>query len=177
MTLALTCSLISYTAEPKGSSIFVGLPLARLRPFVRGIYLSLWIPAAILHIFLIGLCIWFWGVVPAVLFTVFSLALVSFYLAVALFMVDGFPFANPFKPSMANAQPMILFLGLIPILFFAIIQWIVFHNAFLVLAAAIILAALACVAAHVSLGRLESRVRANLILLGFTPQKMFQEVE
>jgi len=177
MTLSLTCSLISYTAEPKGASIFVGLPLGQLRPFVRGVYLSLWIPAAILHICLVGLCIWFWGAVPAVLFAVFSLALVSFYLAVALFLVDGFPFASTFKPSMANAQPMILFLGLIPILFFAVIQWIVFHNAFVVVAATIILTALACVAAHFSLSKLESRVRANLAILGFGPQQMFREVE
>jgi hypothetical protein len=45
------------------------------------------------------------------------------------------------------------------------------------MAAAIILAALAYVVAHFSLGKLENRVRVNLQMLGFHPTGMFKELE
>ena len=50
LILAVACMLIPYTAEPKGASVFINLPIGRLRPFVRGIYSSLWMPVAILHL-------------------------------------------------------------------------------------------------------------------------------
>jgi hypothetical protein len=34
-------------------------------------------------------------------------------------LVDGFPFANAFKPSMAKAMPLIYLAAAIPILFYA----------------------------------------------------------
>jgi hypothetical protein len=175
--MAVVCSLMSYTVEPQGSAVFVTLPLGPLRPFVRGTYLSLWLPAGILHLCLLGPCIWFWGVAEGMLFISFSMALTSVYLSLTLFFVDGFPFANAFKPSMGKELSTVFFIMLIPILPSLIIQWLIFHNAFLVLAAAIALAFLAYVAAHISLGRLEKRVYANLQLLKLGPQKMFKELE
>jgi hypothetical protein len=175
--LAMMCSLTTYTAEPRGASIFVPLPMGALRPFARGVYLSLWVPVGILHVCLLGPCIWFWGIMPGVLFIGFSLALVSFYLSLCLFLIDGLPFANAFKPSMGPALPLILLVALIPIGFFAVMQWLVFHNRFLVFTGAIALAALAFVAAHFSLGNLENKIRVNLNLLGFGPQQIFSEVE
>jgi ABC-type Fe3+/spermidine/putrescine transport system ATPase subunit len=147
------------------------------RSFVRGVYLSLWVPTAILFLILLVPCLWFWGLIPAGLFIGFSLALESFYLALGIFLVDGFPFANAFKPSMVNLQPLILFGALIPIGIFAGIQWFVFHNAFRVVAAAIILAGLAYGAAHCSLKELERKLRKNLVLLGYGPSQMFRELE
>jgi hypothetical protein len=171
------CSLISYTAEPKGATMFVSLPFEHPRAFVRGIYLSVWAPTAILFLILLAPCTWFWGWMPAGLFIGFSLALASLYLALGIFLVDGFPFANAIKPSMANAQPLILFGALIPIGIFAGIQWFVFHNAFMVVAAAIILTGLAYVAAHFSLKKLEKKCRENLVFLGYGPSQMFKELE
>ena len=109
--------------------------------------------------------------------SVFSAALVSVYAALAVLLVDGLPFANAFKPSMAKAMPLVYLAAALPIFFFAVIQWLVFHNAFLVLAVAIALVLLAYVIAHFSLGRLESKVRINLTMLGFVPTEMFKELE
>jgi hypothetical protein len=175
--MAIVCSLIPYTAEPQGSSLFVTLPLGPLRPFVRGIYLSLWMPVGILHLCLLGPCIWFWGVAAGLLFIGFSMALASAYLCLTVFFIDGFPFANAFKPSVGKELSMVFLIMLIPILPLLIIQWLIFHNAFLVLAAAIALAFLAYMVAHFSLGRLEKRVNTNLKLLGFGPQQLFKELE
>jgi hypothetical protein len=175
--MAVVCSLMPYTAEPQGSSMFVTLPLGPLRPFVRGIYLSLWMPVGILHLCLLGPCIWFWGVAAGMLFIGFSTALASAYLCLTVFFVDGFPFANAFRPSVGKELSMVFLIMLIPILPLLIIQWLIFHHAFLILAAAIALAFLSYVAAHFSLGRLEKRVSANLQLLGFGPQQIFKELE
>jgi hypothetical protein len=169
--------LVPYTAEPKGASVFVNLPIARLRPFVRGIYSSLWMPLAILHLFLLVPCVWFWGVIQGVLFICFSVALISVYAGLAILLVEGFPFGNAFKPSMAKAMPLIYLASAIPILFFAAIQWLVFHSPFLVFMSATVLALLAYAIAHFSLGRLENTVRVNLTQLGFLPTEMFKELE
>jgi hypothetical protein len=148
-----------------------------LRPFVRGVYASLWTPLAILHLLLLVPCIWFWGVIQGVLFICFSLALISIYAALAILIIDGFPFANAYKPSIAKAMPLIYIVAAIPILFFAAIQWLVFHSTLLVLASATVLALLAYATAHFSLGKLENTVRVNLTQLGFLPTEMFRELE
>jgi hypothetical protein len=177
LILAVVCMLVPYTAEPKGASVFVNLPIGKLRPFVRGIYSSLWMPLAILHLFLLVPCIWFWGPIQSVLFICFSVALTSIYAGLAILLVDGFPFGNAFKPSMAKGIPLIYLAAAIPILFFAAIQWLVFHSAFLVLVSATVLALLGYAIAHFSLGRLENAVRVNLTQLGFLPTEMFKELE
>jgi hypothetical protein len=137
----------------------------------------LWMPLAIVHLCLLIPCAGFWGVIHAVLYIFFSAALASLYAALALLFIEGLPFANAYKPSMAKAMPLVFLAAALPILFFAGIQWIVFHNALLVLAMAIGLFLLAYGIAHVSLGRLENKVRVNLTMLGFVPTEMFREVE
>ena len=176
-SLALTCSLIPFTAEPKGSGMFVSLPFGNLGSFVRGIYVSLWLPLAFLHVFLLGFCVWHWGAPHAVLFILFSLALSTCYLDIAIFLIEGFPFAAAVKPARAKDLQMLVVLGMIPIILITGIQWIVFHYTFLVVSAAVILAALAYLLARLSLGRFESRVRVNLKMLGFAPSHMFEEIE
>ena len=105
------------------------------------------------------------------------MALISIYAGLAILLMDGFPFADAFKPGMAKAMPLIYLAAAIPILFFAAIQWLVFHSALLVLASATVLALLAYATAHFSLGRLENTARVNLTQLGFLPTEMFKELE
>jgi hypothetical protein len=112
-----------------------------------------------------------------VLFIIFSGALVSFYLGLTLFIVDGLPFANVFKTSMGSTMPIVMLIGLIPVFLFGIIQWFVFRSVPLVLGATVLLAILAFVMAHFSLGKLEREISANLQLLGLGPQHMFKELE
>jgi len=175
--LAVLCPLLSYTAEPVGASMFVPLPLGRLRPFVGGVCLSLWVPMGIIHLLLLGPCIWFWGAVQGILFVGFSLALVSLYLSLAVLLVDGFPFANAFRPSSGAELPVLMLGGMVPALIFGIFQWIIFRNTLLVLAAAVVLALLSAAVSRSSLGRFEKKARANLAVMGFGPQKMFKELE
>jgi hypothetical protein len=177
MMLVVPCLLIACTAEPKGASIFINLPIGKLRPFVRGIYASLCLPAAVLHLCLLAPCVWFWGVGHGVLYICFSAALVSIYIGFAILLIEGLPFANAFKPSMGKELPMIYLAAALPILFFAVIQWLVFYNALLVLVMTVAMALLSTAIAHFGLGRLEGKVRTNLSQLGFVPTEMFKELE
>ena len=174
--LVILCPLISYTAEPLGAAMFVPLPIGRLRPFVRGMYLSLCLPIGVIHLLLLGPCIWIWGLAWGTLFIGFSAVLVAFYLSLALLLVDGFPFATAFRPSAGAEFPVILLLGMIPVGIFAVIQWIIFHKALLVLVAVIVLAFLSLVTTHFRLGNLEKKVHAQLKLLGIGSPAMFKEV-
>lgn len=178
LALAAACTMLCYTAEPLGSSMFVSLPLGPARALVRGIYVSLWMPfVGTTHLCLLFPCIWFWGLAHGVLFIIFSAALVSFYLGLTLFIVDGLPFANVFKTSMGSTMPIVMLIGLIPVFLFGIIQWLVFRSVPLVLGATVLLAILAFVLSHFSLGKLEREISANLQLLGLGPQHMFKELE
>jgi hypothetical protein len=175
--LAITCKLMPYTAQPGGSAIFAALPFGSLRPFLRGIFASLWIPALVMHLFLMGPCMFFWGVAEGFLFTAFSMALVSFYVSMTIFFIDGFPFTGAFMPWVAKSLNAVYLGMLVPILVIGGIQWLCFRSAFLVVAATIILAALAYATAHFSLAKLESRIRVNLKMLGFGPSAMFKQLE
>ena len=158
--------------------MFLVLPIGRLRPFVRGVYLSLWVPIiGFTHLGLLVPCIWFWGVVHGALFIIFSAVLTSFYLGLALFLIAGIPFANPFKPSMGSIMGVLMFVGLVAAILVGGIQWLVFHSTLLVCGATILFAILACVAVHFGLNEVEKETRDNLKILGFGPQQMFKELE
>jgi hypothetical protein len=177
LLMAVACKMMSYTAEPQGSGMFVPLPLGPLKPFARGICLSPWVPVGILHLCLLGPCIWFWGAVDGTLYIGFSAALTTLYLCLAIFFIDGFPFANAFKPSIGKSLNGVILIMLIPIFIIAIIQWLIFRSKTLVLIVAVILVFLAYAAAHISLGRLRNRIHENLKLMGFGPQQIFKELE
>jgi hypothetical protein len=177
MILVVICLLMPYTAQPKGASVFTNLPLREWKPFVRGIYLSLWMPAAILHLCLLGPCIVFWGMIHGVLFLFFSMALISVYAGLAILLIEGLPFTLAFKPSRVKDMQAMYLVAMLPIFIFAAIQWLVFHYVFLVLVAAIALVLLACGIGYFSLRSLENKVRANLTLLGLVPSEMFKELE
>lgn len=175
--LIFACSLISFTAEPKGAAVFINNPVSNYRVFVKGFFLLPWIfIIGFPHLLLIGPCIWSWGISHAVLFFAYSIALSSFYLAFAFFFVEGFPFVNPFKPSrVAEMQvPMMGSLALMALL--AGIQWFLFRSiplAALPAAGASVVAAV--ITLRISMRRMEVKARKNLQLLNLSPQSIFKE--
>lgn len=175
LMLALISAVVLYTAEPKGPAMFATLPVGRLGPFVRGVYFALWFPAAFLHLLLVGPCVWFWGVAHGILFVSFSLSLVSLYLSLTVFFIEGLPFSAKFKPSLASEQQSIVLFAAVPILIIAVLQWLLFYNIYWVLVATIVLAALAWGVGRFSLGALEGKVRASLAQLSFGTQQIFTE--
>ena len=165
LILAIACVLISFTSEPQGASIFITLPLKSLRPFVKGVYISLWLYIVGLpHLFLLGLCMWFWGAFHGMLFIAFSTSLVSLYLGLACFFIEGFAYANPFKPSKVAAMniPIIIFMMMAAM--FVVLQWFLFRNPMVVLGATAVLAALHSVCA--------TRCHAELVTVGLWCERL-----
>lgn len=152
--------------------------MERLRGFARGAYLSLWVPiVGAMHLSLLVPCVWFWGAKDAMLFVLFSAALVSFYLGLMLLMISGLPFANQFKPSAAAEMQLSMLAAIVLALVLAGIQWLVFHSVALVVGAAIAFALMAFATAHLAFDRLEKRMRENLRVLARPPQSILKEPE
>jgi hypothetical protein len=178
IVLAFACNMISFTSEPQGASIFTTLPLKNLRPFARGVYLSLWTCfVGIPHLCLLGPCIWFWGLSHGALYIAYSAILVSCYLALASLFMQGFPFINPFKPYAAAEMQIPLIGASILAVVLGAIQWFLFRNPSLVMAATAVLAVIAMIVTPLSLKNLEQKLQKSLHLLNLSPQTVFKEVE
>jgi hypothetical protein len=93
------CAMLTYSDQYRAAWIFLTAPLEGIHSFVRGVFWSLWIPFSASSMLLVPLYVWTWGMSDALIFVIYSLAVGSFYVSVALFLVDGLPFANPPKQT------------------------------------------------------------------------------
>jgi hypothetical protein len=91
----MICFAMSYSNQHRAAWIFLTFPLDGIRSFVRGIYWALWIPLSAVPLSLSPFFAWRWGLADAALFTIYCLAVESFYLSLELFVINGVPFANP----------------------------------------------------------------------------------
>jgi hypothetical protein len=174
----MPCGMLAFTAEPRGAWIFTILPFERLRPFVRGIFLSLWLPIVVLtHLCVVIPCIWFWGAGHGLLFVFFSAALASLFLALAFLLVESLPFSSAFSAAKAENVRMGMVLGFLLGALFVGIQWLVFHSVLLVMAASAILLLTAVLVARAGFRKLEKEIRTELKLLQLGPQHLFKETE
>ncbi len=178
MMLLAPCMMIPYTDLHQGSWIFLTAPFTSLRPFARGIYLALWAPAVgLTHLLLLPVLTWYWGWRDAAIFWGFSLALVSGYLAMAVLLISGLPFSNPYKASRAALGFPIYLLGGAAAAALAGLQWLAFQVWWVAILAAIVVAVAARIIVHFTLSHLESEIRRNLRTLQIGPMRMFNEIE
>jgi hypothetical protein len=176
--LLMPCAMISYSDWHQGSWIFLTAPLTRLRAFARGIYAALWLPGVALpHICFLPVAAWFWGWKSATLFSLFSVVVVSFYLALELLLISGLPFASPFKASRSALEVPVMILGLVIAGFFVGLQWLVFQIWWVALAAGLLLVLTTWFTARLTLRQLEDEICLNLQTLRMGPTKMFKGVE
>ncbi len=174
----MPCVMLRFTAEARGAWIYTILPFERLRPFARGMFLSLWIPiVGVIHFCLLIPCIWFWGPAHGFLFVLFSSALASLFLALAFLLVDALPFSESFAPGKAEDAQMGMILGLVLAVIIAGVQWLVFHSIPLVVAETALLLVLTALVAHVGFRKLERDMRTQLELFQLGPQHLFKEVD
>jgi len=178
LVLVFACSLISFTSEPKGAAIFIRHPIPDYCVFIKGIYLFPWIYVVVLpHLLLIGPCIWSWGISHALLFFIYSIFLSTFYLAFAFFFIEGFPFANPFKPSRFAEMQMSLFGAMVLVGIIVTIQWFLFRSLPYAIGATGGSAILAVIVLLISMRRMKKKARENLQLLNLSPQSIFKETD
>ena len=174
----LVCSMITYSNQHKGAWVFLMAPLDGTHAFVNGIFWALWLPLAALPVLITPALGWFWGVSDAILFAVYSIAVVSFYLSWQLLLIDGLPFANPPRAGRGTMAAPLVIAAFIGAFIVVGLQWLfIFQSRFVTLGAALVFAGSAYLVARVSLRNLEVNVAHNLHLIASGRTTMFKELE
>lgn len=178
LVLANPCAMISFAEFHQGSWIFVTAPLERLGALTRGIYLSLWLPGALLpQLLVLPMMIWFWGWQAAVLFACFSLIVVSFYLALEMQLIPGLPFSSPYNARRSMIGFPVVLMGMAIAAVLVTVQWLVFQIWWVALVAGALLGLGAWATARLTLRNLEEKIRRNLWQLQMGPTQLFKEIE
>lgn len=178
LMLLTPCAMVVFTDLHRGSWIFLTSPLADLRAFTSGVYWAFWFPGVgVTHLCILPVLIRYWGWRDALVFAGFSLILVSFYLGLAMLLISGIPFSNPFKASTAALGLPVLMLGGMVAAFFATLQWVVFQIWWVAIPAGLLLGIVTMVVARLTLRHLEEEIRLNLQALQTGPTQMFKSIE
>jgi len=170
--------VIPFTDLHRGSWIFLTAPLENLQAFTRGVYWALWFPAVgMTHLCILPVLIRYWGWRDACLFAGFSVIIVSCYLGLAMLLISGMPFANPFKASSAALGLPALMLGGMVAGLLGALQWFVFQIWWVAIPAGVLLAVVTVVVARLTLRHLEGEIRLNLNTMQIGPMQMFKSLE
>ncbi|MGD0580169.1 MAG: hypothetical protein ABSC08_14710 [Bryobacteraceae bacterium] len=137
--VALVCALLVYTNDYKGAWVFLTAPSRALSGLARGVHALLWLwLVALPHLLLLASAVWFWGARDALLFTLYSAAVASIYLALDLRLIDGIPFSRAPEPQRAPIAFALVFVGSMVIgLAVALQYFLLFHSRLAVLAVTI----------------------------------------
>jgi hypothetical protein len=177
--LFLICPLLVYGSDYQGAWLFLLAPGRALGPFARGIFAWLWLRIIVMpHVVLLGGAAWFWGMRDAALFTLYSVAVASFYLGLELRLIDGVPFSKPPEPTRQNyLLPFVFLGGGVMAVAVGVQYFFLFHSRPAVLLAALAVGAAACLVTRASLDTFESAIRFNLGLMSAEAKVLYREVE
>ncbi len=176
--LFFICAFLPYGNDFKAAWVFLLAPAQAFSGFARGIYAALWIRVIMVpHAVMFLLFAWPWGLWQAGLFTAYSAAAASVYLALELRSIDCVPFSRQLDPA-RTAVSMALMLAGAAVMAIAVgVQYFfVFRSAGIVAAVTVVLAAAAYFLTRSSLGALESSMRYNLGLLSEEAGMLYREV-
>ena len=143
--LALICSLLVYSNDYRGAWIFLNAPARAFAGYARGVHALFWLWfVALPHALLLAVTVWLWGPLDALLFTLFSAAAASLYLALDLLLIDGLPFTRPAESQSTSMTFLLMSVGgLVVALAVALQYYFLFHSRLAVLAATLAAALLA----------------------------------
>lgn len=170
-------TILSYGNDPKGAWIFLLASPGVFGGFARGIYGALWMQlVAIPQLVLLAVFAWPWGVWHAALFTGYSLAVTSFYLALVVRLIEGMPFSSPLDPSrQPTLLPLLVLGGLAATIVVGLQYFLVFRSAAIAAAVGIAIGAAAWMVARRSVAALEESIR-NSIAAGTGEAALYTEV-
>lgn len=173
----IVCSMMTSSDQYRGAWIFLLAPFDGIRSFVRGFFWAVWSPPCAAALILMPVLARLWGIADAALFVVYSVAVISLYVSLELFLVDGLPFASPpIKGRGGMAAPLVLvaFIGAFIIVG---LQWVfIFQSRFVTLGATLAFAGSAYVIGRHSLRNLEVNVKHSLHIIASGRATMFQEI-
>jgi hypothetical protein len=98
--LYMSCVLMAYGTDYKGTWLFLVVADRALVQFARGVHASLWLMFVVVpNVALLPFCVWRWGLPTALAFSVFSIAVSTVYLVFGLRAIDGIPFGKQITPG------------------------------------------------------------------------------
>jgi hypothetical protein len=179
IVLFMTCVVMVYGNDYKGSWVFLLAPSRAFDSFACGVYGLLWFAMiAVPHLLLAAPLMWFWGVAHAAAFLGYSMAAGSFYLGLELRLIDGVPFTKqPVTSRGVYFMGIMVVGGMMMAIAVAVQYFLLFHSMTAVVAAMMVIATAAWAITRASLTSLAVTMRYNLGLESAEVPSMFQEVE
>lgn len=176
ITMAV-CVNISATEFHQGSWIYLTAPIGNLRPFVRGIYWALWIPAAAIpHLVLLPFLAGYWGWREALFYAAFNLIVVSLYIGFELSLIPGMPFSSPVNESRTMVNMVYIQTCWVMVLVFpALLQLGLFQLWGLAASAGVVIAVGTVFVVHWKIGDLEGNLRWQLYKMKAGPNCLFRD--
>jgi hypothetical protein len=177
--LLTTCLLLPYGNDYKGVWIFLLAPSRAFGPFARGVYALLWIQTVLIpHVIVFPVVAWSWGAWHGALFTAYSAAVVSLYLAMELRLVDGAPFSRQPEASRdSTLLPVMIVAGIVVAVVVGLQYFLLFRSPAGVLIATVVAGAAAWFLTRQSLRAFENSIRYNLGLLSVEWGKLYKEID
>jgi hypothetical protein len=176
--LALICSLLVYSNDYRGAWIFLNAPARAFAGYARGVHALFWLWfVALPHALLLAVTVWLWGPLDALLFTLFSAAAASLYLALDLLLIDGLPFTRPAESQSTSMTFLLMSVGgLVVALAVALQYYFLFHSRLAVLAATLAAALLALWLTRRSLASFTATMRFRVGLQTQETGSLYHEI-
>lgn len=171
------CMFLQYGTDYKGVWLFLCVSDSALPKVARGVHASLWLTLVVVpHVMLLILFIWRWMISEGLLFTAYSLAVTTIYLAYGLRFIDGIPFGKQLNPG-RGAGMQGGFIAFIIVAMVAVgIQYLLFRSRLVVVVATILTGGAAYVVTQRSLKYFENAMRYNLSIISQTSTMIYTEV-
>ena len=178
LLLFFVCNILMYGNEYKEAWIFQLASSRAIDGFAGGAFALLWIAGtAIPHLMLAPLLAWSWGVWHGLLFTAYSWAASSVYLALEIRLIDGAPFSRQMDPSRGVASMAVAMAGGVAMLIAVALQYgLLFRWPIVLLVTTVGLGVAAYLLARRSIVDFAEAIRRNLALESGEMGSLYKEV-
>ena len=177
--LYMSCILMAYGTDYKGTWLFLVISDRVLVQFARGVHASLWLMFVVVpNVVLFPLFLWRWGVAAASAFFLFSIAASSVYLVFGLRNIEGIPFGKQVTPGReTSGQGGVRIIAFMILAMIAVgIQYLIFRSPIAVVIATIVLAVSSVFLTRWSLRSFIAALRHHIGNLSQTSSMLYTEV-
>jgi hypothetical protein len=177
--LLTACYSLPHGSYHKGAWVFLTVPSRVFTQFARGIYSGLWLcGVGVPHLLCFFVLAWKWSLLDAGVFTAFSMAVASFYLAVELHLIEAVPFSKPPRTSRAAlAMPIVVLGFLLAAIAVALQYLLIFRSPATVIGTSLVIVVATYFVTAASLKSFAVAMQFNLALDSGEAAAYYKEVE
>lgn len=172
------CGILLGGSHHKAIWVFELAPAGAIPRFANGVFAGLWTILVLSpHALAIPAMVWFWPLGDALVFTCYSVAVVTLYLSLLLFLVDGLPFGHePEASQTASMLGAMMGGGIAAAAAVALQHYVLFQSLGTAILAALAVVAAAALAGRRSIAGLAVAIQFHLARIGEQKRGMHQEV-